>query len=182
MKTFATRKSLFGMVSAAALSLLLVGPAMAQDGTTVTVSGTPLDITVPEIADFAAMEITGQIQSPTAALDEYTVTDFSGTGDGWAVTADATQFTGTGGTLDAGSLSLSAASVTPAAGTTSANPSIPVGGVIDDGDLVISTADVDTGMGEYVFGATTATLTLPSDVRAGNYSSTVTLTASVPVV
>lgn len=177
------RKSpLFGMVTAAALSLLLVGPAMAQDGTTATVTGGELTITTPLAADFVGRAITGVSQTTTAALATFSVSDLRGSGVGWGVTAQASNFNGTGGNthnLAAGSLSLSQPTVT-ANGTTSTAPGIvgSVPYVIDSGSAVrVATAALGNGMGIYDFSATTMTLTLPADVFAGAYGSTVTVSA-----
>ena len=69
------KSSLFSMVTAAALSLLLVGPALAADGTSATVTGGELTITNPAAADFADRSITGAAQTTTAALATFSVSD-----------------------------------------------------------------------------------------------------------
>lgn len=176
MKTFATRKSLYGMVTAAALSLLIAGPAMAQDGTTATVNGGSLTITTPAAADFADRDITGADQTTTAALAVFSVSDFTGTGDGWSISAEADQFTGVGHDLAVGSLTMSQPTVAPN-GTTSPDPEIVTGPYLLDGGSAVPFADaaIDEGMGTYDFSATTLTLALPADVFAGAYDSTVTV-------
>ncbi len=175
MKTFATRKSLFAMVSAAALSLVLVGPALAADGTTATVTGGVLSITNPLAADFAGANITGVDQTTTAALATFSVSDLTGSGAGWHVTAEASIFDGATHDLAAGSLSLSQPTV-ESPDTESLDPTVAAGPyVIDDGVVEVASSALNTGMGEYDFGATTLTLALPADVFADAYASNVTV-------
>ena len=174
-------RSFLTTVAAAALSLTLVVPALAQDATTATVTGGSLTMTTPTAGDFST-SITGVAQTLTTPLATFSVSDLTGTGAGWKVTAGAAQFS-TGGvtprTLATGSLKMTAPTVT-ANGTTSAAPTITAGPyTIDSGTAVkIGSAAVDTGMGTYDFTATTLSLSLPANVYAGSYASTVTLTAA----
>lgn len=169
------------MVAAGALSLLLVAPALAQDVTTATVTGGSLTITNPAAGDFTA-SITGVDQTVDTSLATFSVSDLTGTGAGWNVTAEATQFDNgdavTPRTLGVGSLQLSAPTAT-ADGTTSTGPAITAGPyTIDNGAAVkIASAAVNEGMGTYDFSATTLSLSLPDDVFADAYTSTVTLSA-----
>lgn len=174
------KTQILGIVGAAAMTLAIASPAFAQDATNVTVTGGELTITNPLAADFAGAAITGAAQTTTAALAAFSVSDLRGTGDGWHVTAQATQFS-TGGvtpiTLAANSLTMSEPTVA-ANGTTSPNPTVNAGPYTIDGAAVsVASAAVDTGMGTYDFSATTLTLSLPANVKAGTYSSTVTVSA-----
>lgn len=181
------RSPLFGMVTAAALSLLLVGPALAETtSTTVSVTGGTRTLSVPATTTaFTAVEINGTSQPTTTALD-FTVSDFTGTGAGWAVTASATQFAGSGTaagkTLPVNSLSLSASAVTPQDDAVAGPTGAAAANLDDSTDKTISSADgaTDQGMGEYDHSGT-LTLTVPGNVFAGSYSSTITLTVAVPV-
>jgi hypothetical protein len=94
--------------------------AFASDGTQVVVSGGALSITNPAAANFTGVTLDGTDQDTTAALDAFSVTDARGTGVGWHVTAQATQFANAGATrsLAAGSLEMSEPTVA-ANGTTS---------------------------------------------------------------
>jgi hypothetical protein len=178
MKARQRRRSVVSLVGAAALSLLLTAPIMAADDTSVTVTGGSLSITNPAAGDFAGKNITGVAQTTTANLAAFTVSDLRGSGAGWNVTAQATQFAGATRTLAAGSLSMSAPTVS-SPDTESADPGITAGPyVIDNGSAVkIASAVVDTGMGVYDFSATQFTLSLPADVYADTYTSTVTISA-----
>jgi hypothetical protein len=149
--------------------------AFASDGTTATVTGGALSITNPLAADFAEKSITGVAQTTTAALATFSVSDVRGTGAGWHVTAEASQFTTGAKTLAVGSLSTPALTVA-SPGTTSADPTMATGPyVLDNGALTIASAALDAGMGTYDFIASTLTLALPADVYAGAYASTVTI-------
>lgn len=175
MKTFATRKNLYSLVTAAALSLMVVAPALAADQATATVTGGSLSITNPLAADFDAKNITGVDQTTTAALDAFSVSDLTGTGAGWHVTAQAVTFTGVSHSLAPSSLTLTAPTVA-SPDTTSPDPTIAAGPYTIDGSAVqIASAALNTGMGKYDFGATTLTLSLPADVFADAYTSTVTI-------
>jgi hypothetical protein len=166
-------------VTTVAAGTMLAGafaPAFASDGTSATVTGGSLTIDNAVAGDFAARSITGVAQSTTASLGAFSVADLTGTGAGWNVTAQASQFDNGDHDLATGSLTMSAPTVA-SPDTLSADPSITAGPyTIDAGSAVkIASAAVDTGMGEYDFSATTLTLALPADVYAGTYTSTVTI-------
>ena len=165
-------------IAAFALSLATPLGALAASSTSVTVTGGTLSVTNPTAANFPGVTITGAAQSPTAALGAFTVSDLTGTGAGWHVTAQATQFANAAATrkLATGSLSLSKPTVT-ANGTTSAGPTVNAAPyVIDNATAVtIASAAVGAGMGNYDFSATTLTLAIPADVYADTYTSSVTI-------
>jgi hypothetical protein len=173
---FATRKTLYGMVTAATLSLMLVGPAMAQSETTATVTGGDLDITIPVAGDFEEAFITGADQTTEASLGTFNVSDLTGTGDGWAIQAQATQFDGASHDLPLGSLSMSQPGVT-SLGTDSPDPDIEVGPYVIDAVTAVplAAAGANEGMGVYTFGATDLTLALDAAVFEDAYDSTVTI-------
>ncbi|MDQ5823111.1 MAG: WxL domain-containing protein [Chloroflexota bacterium] len=157
------------------LMAIMAPAAFASDGTTATVTGGSLTISNPLAADFAGRSVTGAAQTTTAALDAFSVSDLTGTGDGWHVTAQATTFTGADHALAAGSLSMSQPTVA-SPNTASPDPIVAAGAyTIDNGAVEIASADVDEGMGIYNFSATTLTLALPADVYADAYASTVTI-------
>lgn len=181
-------KRLQALLLAACVVVMITPVAFAQTGVTVVGS---LTITNPAAADFPGITLNGTTQSVTAGLDGFTVDDARGTGEGWHVTAQATQFAEVnssgvyvllGKTLPASSLEMSAPTVA-ANGTTSPVPSITPGPyTLDGGSAVkIASAAVNTGMGSYDFTATTLTLTVPPRAYARTYRSDVTISvASAP--
>jgi hypothetical protein len=178
------KKSALTLIGVAALSLTMAGPALAADGTSATVTGGSLTITNPLADDFVGANISGEAQTTTAALATFSVSDLTGTGAGWNVTAQASRFQGGTHNLAYGSLSMSQPTVL-SPNTDSLDPSITTGPYVLDaesgttaGQIVpvkIASAATDTGMGEYDFSATTLTLALPADVYADTYLSTVTI-------
>ena len=171
-----TRRLAISTVAAGTLLGTAFAPgAFAADGTTATVTGGSLTITNPLVADFAGRSITGVAQTTTAGLDAFSVSDLTGSGAGWHVVAQASQFTTGSETLAVGSLSTPALTVA-SAGTTSADPTMATGPyVLDNGPLQIASAAFNAGMGAYDFSASTLTLALPADVFAGAYASIVTI-------
>lgn len=157
---------------------MMAPAAFASDGTQAVVSGGTLSITNPLADNFTPVTLNGTDQSPTAALAEFTVTDPRGTGAGWHVTAQASQFANAAATrsLATGSLEMSEPTVA-ADGTNSPEPDINTGPyVIDGGSAVsIASAALDEGMGAYDFSDTTLTLAVPADAYAATYLSTVTI-------
>jgi hypothetical protein len=158
---------------------IMAPAAFASDGTQVVVSGGELSITNPAAANFTGVTLDGTDQDTTAALDAFSVTDARGSGAGWHVTAQATQFANAGATrsLAAGSLEMSEPTVAPN-GTTSPDPTVVAGPyTIDNGAASIASAALNEGMGTYDFSATTLTLAVPAATYADTYLSTVTISA-----
>lgn len=174
-----------------ALSAAMSGPVAlaaqtATAETTVTVRPGPLSLSGITVSDFDAVTIDGTATLTPATLSDFAVADFRGSGAGWHLTAQATQFaeydaeTGYvpgGATLAQGSLWMDAPEVSPVGDTSSPAPVVPPGPhAIDiDGVVTFATAAADTGMGEYAFTAASLNLSLPADVRATTYRSTVTV-------
>lgn len=167
--------------------------AFAADATDVTVTGGSLGITVdPTVGNFTAVTLDGTAKTTTASFDGFEVNDARGTGAGWNVTVQATQFAewdsalnaGAGGyvtggkTLAQNSLSLAAPTVA-ADGTTSAAPSITAGPHnVDAASAVkIASAATNAGMGKYDFtqATTPLTLSIPTSAYAKTYRSTLTV-------
>jgi formylglycine-generating enzyme required for sulfatase activity len=175
------RHSVVSVMGVAVLSLLLVTPALAQSNTTVVVAGGTFTMSTPEVGNFAGVTIDGEAKQTNATLAAFSVGDLRGTGAGWRVTAQATQFTNANVSrkLPSGSLQMSAPTVS-AQGTQSPVPIVTSGPyTIDAGSPAeIAGAAFQTGMGTYDFGATTLTLSVPADVHADTYTSTVTLTVA----
>jgi hypothetical protein len=184
-------------VAAVAGTVLIAGlgapAAIAADATGVTVTGGTLSITVdPVVGDFTGVTLDGTAKTTTATFAGFEVNDARGSGAGWNVTVQGTQFAEYDSTLNAGagglvtggktlapnSLSLAVPTVAPD-GTTSTRPAITDGPyTIDAASAVkIASAAADTGMGKYDFtqAATPLTLSIPSTAYAKTYRSTVTV-------
>jgi hypothetical protein len=185
-----TKRLVIGTVAAGTLFATAFTPgAFASDGTSASVSGSLAPtISNPAATDFDDANITGSAQETTADLAAFTATDTTGSGAGWHVTAQATRFTGaapvTPNLLAFGSLKMSEPGVAVNSGgavpaNTSAVPSITGGPyTLDTSDglgVVVASAALNEGMGVYDFDATTLTLSLPADVHADVYASTVTI-------
>lgn len=194
MKTFATRKSLYSMVTAAALSMLAVAPAIAADdlgataSTTATVEAGELTISDPAgTVAFVNKSIAGVAQSTTGTLGSFTVSDLTGTSDGWQVSIEADQVVGSanGYQIPVSSLALTPPTVTEETDYAWAMPTIlPQSAVdIDAGPVELASAAANAGMGAYDFSTSALELTLPADILADTYNVNVSLTlASGPVV
>jgi hypothetical protein len=164
--------------------VLLCLVLVAGLGSLAAPAGAQLSITNPAVADFPGITLNGTAQTVSAQLATFTVDDSRGTGAGWNVTVQATQFAEhngtsyvTGGkTLPTSSLTMPAPTVT-ANGTTSPAPTIQAGApwAIDAGAVKIASAALDTGMGTYDFGAVTLSLTVPASAYANTYRSDVTV-------
>ena len=185
MKNF-TRRLAISTVAAGTLFATAFTPGALADTTTATVTGGNLSVPVTNAADFLGTDITGVAQTTTAALAGFQVADLRGTGLGWKVTAQSSQFTGVNNPLrklPLDALSMASTTVEAAAGTVSPAPTMTTGTAwaIDAAGVKIASAAVDQGMGTYDFVATQLTLSLPADVYADAYISTVTLsTTSAP--
>jgi hypothetical protein len=194
MKTFATRKNLYSLVTAAALSMTVVAPAVAADdlgattSTTATVAAGDLTISDPAgTVAFDTRSITGVEQHSTGTLGSFYVSDLTGTPDGWQVSIQAAQLAGAtnGYAIPTSSLSLTSPTVTEDFNYSWAQPTIlPASAVdIDAGPVELASAAANAGMGKYNFSTSGLDLTLPADILADTYNVTVSLTlASGPVV
>jgi hypothetical protein len=158
-----------------AATAILGGTAFA---TTAVLNGGTLAVTTPTVGDFTGVTLNGSAQSTTASMGTFNVIDARGTGVGWNVTVQATQFTMSGHTLPMDSISMPAPTVAKIAATSGNTPSITTGPyLIDDASAVkITSAAADgTGMGSYTFTPGALTLSIPANAYAGTYTSTVTV-------
>lgn len=146
------------------------------------ITGGSLSMTQPTVGNFDAVTLDGQIQTSTASFGAFAVTDATGTGSGWNVVVEATQFTDSvnGLTLPTNSLDMALPTVTAQEGASDVSTIAKASGKIDNTTGVkILSADQDGGMGTYDVDANTLTLNLqPKDVKAGTYTSTVTVTVT----
>lgn len=168
------------------LGAILVPAALAADDTNVTLTAGSLSQTATTVGDFPNTALDGTAKTVIATMSDFSVTDSRGSGEGWHVTALATQFkewdsvnsvyVTSGKTLPAGSLSMPAPTVA-ADGTDSPPPSITAGPyTIDNGTAVkFASAAVDEGMGKYNFTTGDLSLTIPANAYAKQYRSDVTI-------
>lgn len=162
-----------------AATALLGGTALAA---TVTLNGGNLSISTPVIGDFSDVNLNGNAQTTDASLGTFDVTDARGTGAGWNVTVQSTQFASASHTLPTGSISLSEPTVAKKYASSNTVPTI-VGGPYSINQysgsspvaVKIASAAVDAGMGAYTFSPSTMTLSVGADAYAGVYTSTVTV-------
>ena len=163
-----------------AATAMLGGTALAASS--VHIIAGSLTITTPTVGNFADVTLDGTAHTTQATVGTYDVIDATGSGSGWKVQAQASQFSTGGATpilLATGSLKLEASTVAANNATSGAVPTIVSGPyTIDSGSAVkIASAAVGAGMGSYKFTppANALTLSIPSSAYAGTYNSTVTV-------
>ena len=184
------------LLSSAMLVLALPGTASAEtDQTSVALTAGALSFTAAPTADnFADTALTGATQTITTNFNDWRVNDARGSGAGWNVTMQASQFSDGGTTpktLPTGSLKLKAPVVSkvdvlnpalPPVVTTSPAPPW----TIDGGSAVkVVSAAAGTGQGEWNFdhanlvASKDLELTVPANAAAATYTSTITSTLGV---
>jgi len=182
------RKKAAAVTVAAALSAALVPAAHAADDTNVTVNGGSLSITNPAVGNFAPVTLDGSAKGTTATMDNFSATDARGTGDGWNVTVQATQFKEHNGTsyvdlgkqLPQNSLQMAAPNVAKSDQTSSAEPQITTGPYTIDAAAAVKIASAGSGgpgMGSYNFSnpSNSLALSIPASTFAKTYRSDVTV-------
>nr|WP_186324905.1 WxL domain-containing protein [Paenibacillus bovis] len=176
-KKYAVRVVAFGLVVGAF--------ATSSFASSTAITGGTIEKTEPNIGDFSEVKLDGTIQTSEANFGTFTVTDARGSGAGWDIYVEATQFT-TGElegakTLPLNSLTLKKAEVTPQAGSSDISTfTISDSSTIDNGTggYKILSANQNGGMGKFdiSFPEKALVLTLnPKDVKAGTYTSTITV-------
>ena len=146
----------------------------------------PLTITGGEVPAFPAVRLDGGEQKLVVQLEEFTVSDLRGSGEGWRVMVEASQlaevntatgvYVAGGKRLSRGSLWMAEVAIVES-DDISRGPHITGGPyMIDNGDTVeIARAEDGAGMGVYHFGPTTLTLKIPASAYARTYRSDVTV-------
>jgi hypothetical protein len=178
-------------VGLAAVSALAAAPIAAQavaptTNATGTLSAGSLSNTAPPITPFSAT-LTGLTQTVHATVGGWSVTDATGSNQGYSVTVSATAPTvagltigaGTGGSITLTPTTASAASGNPAA----TGPVAQSAQTLGIEASTIETAAANTGQGEWDFagdsvGTKNLAVVIPGNASAGSYSSTLTFTAS----
>lgn len=170
-------------------ALALSSAASAADDTDVQIIGGGLTITNMTVPNFANVTLDGTAKATTTTAEGFSVTDARGTGAGWHVNVNATQFCkldGVGAACDlvtprslpTSSLSVPTLTVAKADATSSAVPTVTGGPYLIDGATVsvASAAANGSGMGSYNFSqGGDWTLTVPASAYVGTYRSTVTV-------
>jgi putative surface cell wall-binding protein len=184
-------RSIFVVVALVTLVVAAAPPTLAlaaTDTTSVTLTGGTLSFTTaPTAANFPATTLTGATQTIATDFDDWRVNDARGTGAGWNVSFQATQFSdGGSNTLPAGSLKVKVPAVTAVDPLNLAAPPVAQGlppWTIDNGAAVkVFSALAGTGAGEWNFdqanilAAKDLQLTVPASAAAGTYTSTLTFT------
>jgi hypothetical protein len=167
---------------------MIAGTAYAAtDDTNVTIAGGPLTMSASPVGDFTGVTLTGVAQTTNATISPFTVTDARGSGAGWNVTVQATQFAEyLAGSYTGSGIVLATSSLTMGAPVPTGSGTLPTmtGGdpwTIDSGAAVkIASAAIGDCMGPYLFtsAANSYELSIPAfGVYATTYRSDVTVSA-----
>lgn len=180
-----TKTRWFALAGVTVACLVVPAGALASGGSTsVSLSAGSLAwSTTPSASDFPSTGLTGAQQTIHANLASWGVDDATGSGAGWHVTFQASQFTGTGITLPASSLVLTAPAVAPN-GVNAAGPPVLQGATFTlDGGSAVPVVHALAGTGQGGWSMTQANsaggdlaLTIPANAAAGTYTSTLTFT------
>ncbi|HHB2119167.1 TPA: WxL domain-containing protein, partial [Bacillus cereus] len=150
LATLALGMSLMGTPASAATT--------AETKLNQSITGGEHNIAVTPVSNFNAVTLSGETQVTNANPGVLTVTDATGSGDGWRINVKADQFKVSGDsksnrTLPKGSLVLNSggAAITKVGGTSSPNPAFKTTNFIIDTDnqVTILNAKKDEGMGKY---------------------------------
>jgi len=185
-----TRKSrltrvLASMGLAAALAVGAVMPTLAADSATLdgtaSLNAGPLDLDATGPVIFSGT-LNGENQTLTTApgASTITITDATGSGAGWSLSASATQFSTEDGNhqLPADALTINESPVAGVTGEESELPATTTQATLTSTPAVILSAAEGTGMGKFEVNPTFS-LDIPFDAYAGIYESTVTFTLAV---
>jgi hypothetical protein len=181
---------LTGLVAALSLVVVTAGVAYAETAT-MTVSGGTLSVTAADVA-LSAVTLDGTDKTSTSASgsNAWTAQDSRGTGAGWHLTIDSTDFTDGGTplrTIDISSadqefkVQLLDANIAVTSGNTKPTSSVTALTAIPEAPaaaLTFASAAVDAGMGSYTLNPNFE-LEVPAAtfVGSGTYTATITVTA-----
>jgi len=167
---------------------LLVATAAVVYAETATVSVTAGTLTVDaNDVSLSAVVLDGSDKTATSASgsNSWAAEDARGTGVGWHLTIDATDFTDTGKAIDISSadqefkIQLLDADIAVVSGNAKPTSSVTSLTAIPEAPataLTFASAAVDEGMGSYTLGPSFE-LEVPAETLAGSYSSTITVSA-----
>jgi hypothetical protein len=174
-------KRIVALLLAAGLLAAIAGAVYATSAT-VIVTGGSLSVTPADVS-LSGVTLDGTDKTSTSAYtsNAWTAEDARGTGVGWNVTIEATDFSDGSHTIDISQadqkFQIQEANISVIAGNTAPTSSvatltdIPTAGGTP---LKIVSAAVDAGMGEYNI-PPNFSLMVPAETYAGSYTSTVTI-------
>lgn len=146
----------------------------------------PLAVTVPASGSFTFTVAPGTVTltvsgtSATGALNAVTVTDTRNTFDGWSVSGQTSDFTGSGtaagSTIPGDQLGWAPTDTALATGATLGGTVAPAAPGLGTTAAVLAQAHAGNGNGTSTLGAN-LTLAIPAAAKAGGYAATLTLTA-----
>ena len=170
-------KKLLPLGLAIILALGLVVPAFAETATIVLTAGT-LSVTVANIT-FPDTALTGAAQLVADnSANAWQAADATGTGAGWHLNINATDFSDGSHTILASEMDmqLTNANITVVSGNAKPTSSFTVMTPLANADQEFASAALTEGMGTYNL-VPDFQLSIAADAYAGSYSSTVTVTA-----
>ncbi len=172
---------------AGAVLAVLLAPGLARaagNSTSVTLTAGTLSFgTTPSASNFASTVLTGSAQTIHANFANWEVDDATGSGAGWHVTFQASQFAGTGITLPTSSLVLTAPAVSPNGVNPAVPPVVQAATFTLDGGSAVAVVHALAATGQGAWNLTQANaaggdlaLTVPANASAGTYTSNLTFT------
>lgn len=179
-----------GLAAVAALAATPVLAQAADTDATGTLTAGALTNTAPAITTFGAT-LTGVTQTVATAVGAWSVTDATGSNDGYSVTVSATAPTVGGEELAAGTggyLTLTPRTATAAEGNPASDGPVASGAqALSTTAATIANAPAGTGQGSWDYAADALlvknlSVVIPGDASAGAYSSTLTFTTAIPVI
>ncbi|RNF39480.1 WxL domain-containing protein [Planococcus salinus] len=175
-KKFATGTAALALMT----TVFASGTLAAETGVSSTITGGELTLSDISATSFSGTKLDGKIQNDsTASIQPFTITDARGTGTGWDVSISASALTNPSvqKALSPGTLTIGTPNLTGIDGASIVADLAKLGGVIDNGPVKVLTAETDEGMGTFEVSAIPMTLNLkPSEVYAGTYSTTISVT------
>lgn len=171
------RKAFVALSSAVALVVMLGAAVAVADTVSVVINGDALGMTEPGGGQtLTPVTLNGLDQTTGGNVGQYEIVDARGTGAGWNLVLDATDFAKQGDPTK--TIAASGFQVTPAPAVTTvagnAAPSAASGGLGGAGTKILSAA-AGAGMGTYQV-TPAVTLDVPAETYAGTYDSVVTAT------